>query len=86
MSHAYAGCNCLSYSTVPSLNTCCTKLVGVFCHLQQFIDAAVENAEWVSGHVVEKVGMTVKHGIVQGQLSYLTIHTGFQITMRDLVR
>ena len=39
--------------------------------LQAFIEAPVENAEWVDGQIIEKGGMTVKHGVVQGRLSYL---------------
>ena len=36
--------------------------------LQQFKDAPIENSEWVDGQIIKKVGMTAKHGVVQGWL------------------
>ncbi|OKH23932.1 Uma2 family endonuclease [Chroogloeocystis siderophila] len=38
--------------------------------LEDFITHPVDDAEWVDGQVVEKTGMTVKHGVIQGRLSY----------------
>lgn len=37
--------------------------------LEDFINHPVDDAEWVDGHVEEKSGMTVKHGVIQGRLS-----------------
>lgn len=39
--------------------------------LRMFIEAPVDRAEWIDGQIVEKTGMTVKHGVVQGRLSHL---------------
>ncbi|AFZ28915.1 protein of unknown function DUF820 [Gloeocapsa sp. PCC 7428] len=45
--------------------------VGVSINsLEEFITCPVDNAEWVDGRVIEKTGMTVKHGVIQGRLSY----------------
>lgn len=38
--------------------------------LEDFVDHPVDDAEWVDAQVVEKTGMTVKHGVIQGRLSY----------------
>jgi len=38
--------------------------------LEDFTTHPVNDAEWVDGQVVEKTGMTVKHGVVQGRLAY----------------
>lgn len=38
--------------------------------LEDFVTHPLEDAEWVDGQVVEKTGMTVKHGVIQGRLSY----------------
>lgn len=38
--------------------------------LEDFVTHPVDDAEWVDGQVVEKTGMTVKHGVIQGRLSY----------------
>ncbi|MUL38906.1 Uma2 family endonuclease [Gloeocapsopsis dulcis] len=38
--------------------------------LENFVTHPVDDAEWVDGQVVEKTGMTVKHGVIQGRLSY----------------
>lgn len=44
--------------------------VGVSINsLEEFITCPVDNAEWVDGQVIEKTGMTVKHGVIQGRLS-----------------
>jgi Uma2 family endonuclease len=38
--------------------------------LEDFVTHPMDDMEWVDGQVVEKTGMTVKHGVVQGRLSY----------------
>jgi Uma2 family endonuclease len=38
--------------------------------LEDFLLAPVENMEWVDGELVEKVGMTVKHGKIQLDLGF----------------
>jgi Uma2 family endonuclease len=36
--------------------------------LEEFLAHPTEQMEWVDGQLVEKTGMTVKHGLVQGKL------------------
>ncbi len=38
--------------------------------LEDFVTHPIDDMEWVDGQVVEKTGMTVKHGVIQGRLSY----------------
>jgi Uma2 family endonuclease len=38
--------------------------------IEDFVAHPVDDAEWVDGQVVEKTGMTVKHGVIQGRLSF----------------
>ncbi len=37
--------------------------------LEDFMAHPPENMEWVDGKLVEKTGMTFKHGVVQSRLS-----------------
>lgn len=53
--------------------------------LQTFIEAPVEHAEWVDGQVIEKTGITVKHGVVQGRLSHLWTAHAESIQEKGLV-
>lgn len=39
--------------------------------LEAFIAQPIDDAEWVDGQITQRTGMTVKHGVVQGQLSRL---------------
>lgn len=48
--------------TLPALNVSIDSL-------EDFVNHPVDGAEWVDGQVVEKTGMTVKHGVIQGRLS-----------------
>jgi Uma2 family endonuclease len=40
-----------------------------FHSLANFVTHPIDDAEWVDGKVVEKTGMTVKTGVVQGRLN-----------------
>jgi Uma2 family endonuclease len=37
--------------------------------LEEFVTHPIDDMEWVDGQVVEKTGMTVKHGVIQGRLN-----------------
>ncbi len=41
-----------------------------FFSLEDFIAHPPERTEWVDGKLVEKTGMTFKHGLAQGKLFY----------------
>lgn len=37
---------------------------------ENFVNHPLDDREWVDGQIIEKTGMTVKHGVIQGRLSY----------------
>jgi Uma2 family endonuclease len=46
-------------------------VISRVCALEDFIAHPFDNAEWVDSQIIEKTGMTVRHGVIQGRLSRL---------------
>ncbi|MEO0457883.1 MAG: Uma2 family endonuclease [Cyanobacteria bacterium P01_A01_bin.114] len=55
----------------PQAHAAAAPKTSRFYALEAFIKNPIDDAEWVDGQIIEKEDMTVKHGIVQGQLSHL---------------
>jgi Uma2 family endonuclease len=39
-----------------------------FVSLEQFLSHPRDRTEWVDGKLIEKTGLTIKHGLAQGRL------------------
>lgn len=41
--------------------------------LEEFITNPTEGKEWIDGNLIEKTGMTIRHGKIQANLAYYII-------------